>query len=78
MAKVTIHTAKTHLSKLIERAKAGEEIIIAKGKEPVVRLVPIERTVTGRRFGALKGDIAVEDSAFEPMTEEEFRTWHGD
>ena len=41
MATVTIHAAKTQLSKLIERAEAGEEVIIARGKTPVIRLVPI-------------------------------------
>ena len=40
MATYTVHAAKTNLSKLIERAEAGEEIIIARGKKPVVRLVP--------------------------------------
>ena len=41
MATVTIHQAKSQLSKLIARAEAGEEIVIARGKEPVVRLAPI-------------------------------------
>jgi prevent-host-death family protein len=44
MATITIHKAKTNLSKLIERALAGEEIVIARGKQPVVKLVPV---VTG-------------------------------
>ncbi len=42
MATITIHKAKTNLSKLIERALAGEEIVIARGKHPVVKLVPVE------------------------------------
>jgi prevent-host-death family protein len=41
MATVTIHQAKTNLSKLIEQACAGEEVIIARGSEPVVRLVAL-------------------------------------
>jgi prevent-host-death family protein len=44
MATVTIHQAKTELSKLIARAEAGEEIVIARGKEPVVRLAPVKPT----------------------------------
>ncbi len=45
MVTVTIHQAKTQLSKLVARAEAGEEIIMARGKEPVVRLAPVaERT----------------------------------
>lgn len=41
MRQVTIHTAKTNLSKLIEAALGGEEIVIARGAKPVVRLVPV-------------------------------------
>lgn len=41
MTQVNIHTAKTQLSKLIEVALAGEDVVIAKGSQPVVRLVPI-------------------------------------
>lgn len=47
MATITIHKAKTNLSKLIERALAGEEIVIARGKHPVVRLVPVEVAEAG-------------------------------
>lgn len=43
MATFSIHAAKTNLSKLIERAEAGEEIIIARGEEPVARLEPLSR-----------------------------------
>ncbi len=43
MTTVTICAAKTQLSKLIARAEAGEEVIIARGKKPVVRLVPVEK-----------------------------------
>ena len=43
MVTVTIHEAKTHLSKVIARAEAGEEIVIARGKEPVVRLAPVQK-----------------------------------
>jgi prevent-host-death family protein len=43
MAIVTVHQAKTQLSKLIARAEAGEEIVIARGREPAVKLTPIAR-----------------------------------
>ena len=42
MATVTVHAAKTHLSRLIEQALRGEEVIIARGDKPVVRLVPVD------------------------------------
>ncbi len=47
----TIHAAKTNLSKLIRRALAGDEIIIAKGKKPLVKLVVIEQATNKRKVG---------------------------
>jgi prevent-host-death family protein len=80
MTTVTIHQAKTNLSKLIERAKAGEEIIIAKGREPVARLEPI-KSKTGRRgvYGILKDKVGpLPDSFFfDPLPEEELGAWEG-
>ena len=52
MAQVTVHEAKTHLSRLIRRAQAGEEVIIARGDTPVVRLVAIDSQPRERRLGA--------------------------
>ena len=74
MATVTVHQAKTSLSKLIERARAGEEIIIAKGKVPVVRLLPVAAQ-TGRKFGAMRGKARVDEKFFESLPEEELGTW---
>jgi prevent-host-death family protein len=54
---VNIHEAKTHLSRLIQEAIHGEEIVISKGKQPVARLVPIESAVPERRLGGAKGII---------------------
>ena len=73
---VTIHSAKTNLSKLIEAALSGEEVIIAKGKTPVVKLVPLPRS----RFkvGILKGQLTGPGpDFFEPMDEEELGLWEG-
>jgi prevent-host-death family protein len=50
MTTVTIHKAKTQLSKLIEQALRGEEVVIARGKDPVARLVPYERSSTTRKL----------------------------
>ncbi len=55
---VTIHEAKTQFSKLVRRAEAGEEIVVRRGREPVARIVPLEKRgggVTGR--GSLKDEI---------------------
>ena len=70
MPTVTIHQAKTNLSKLIERASAGEEIIIARGSNPVARLVPIQETKTKRRPGSWKGKFTIAPDYFDPLPDE--------
>ncbi len=52
---VSIHEAKTHLSRLIEKVIAGEEVIISKRNKPVVRLSPLLERGEGSRIGGLKG-----------------------
>lgn len=55
---MNIHEAKTHLSRLVERAASGEEIVIAKAGKPVAKLVPMEgKRREPRRLGALEGQI---------------------
>lgn len=75
--RVTVHVAKTTLSKLIERAQAGEEVIIARGKTPVARLVPIGEHTPERRPGTLRGIVKLTDSFFEPLPAEELEGWEG-
>lgn len=75
MSYVPIHRAKTELSRLIERACAGEEVVIARGKHPVVRLVPVDRPAPARKFGALKGKMKVDPSFFDPLPESELSGW---
>jgi prevent-host-death family protein len=78
MATVTIHEAKTHLSKLIARVEAGEEIVIARGKEPVARLTPVGKAKTRPAAGILKGKLNIPDSFFfDPLPEEELNLWEG-
>ena len=71
MKTITIHKAKTQLSKLIEEACRGEEIVIARGSEPVVRLVAIRTPKGDRKPGALKGKIRLGPDFFEPLPPEE-------
>lgn len=66
---VTIHAAKTNLSKLIEAALKGEDVVIARGDTPVVRLVAIERKQF--RYGVLAHLLKGPIPDFEPMTNEE-------
>ncbi len=75
MAIVTVHEAKTHLSKLIVRALEGEEVVIARGKEPVVQLVPFPPKPKRRVPGSMKGQFAIADDAFAPLTETELADW---
>jgi prevent-host-death family protein len=75
MKVVPIHKAKAELSRLVARACAGEDVVIARGKRPMVRLVPVERALPQRRFGALKGKLVVDDSFFEPLDEREIAAW---
>lgn len=75
MATVTIHTAKTTLSQLLARVEAGEEIVLARGKQPIAKLVPYQPPKSKRQFGRYKGVIKVDDSFFDPLPEEELETW---
>lgn len=76
MPVVNVHAAKTHLSRLIEQALNGEDIVIARDSKPVVRLVPIDRPTPKREFGSLKKKLVVPDSFFEPLPEEELEAWN--
>ncbi len=84
----SVHEAKTHFSKYLARAAAGEEIILAKAGKPVAKLVPLEKTKgsankeKGKRaktktriLGQYKGWV-VPDTAFAPMTESEISDWY--
>jgi antitoxin (DNA-binding transcriptional repressor) of toxin-antitoxin stability system len=75
METVTIHKAKTELSRLIEKACRGEEIVIARGKTPVVRLVAIGDKKGQRKPGALRGKLKVGPEFFDPLPEEELDAW---
>jgi len=73
---VTMHKAKTNLSKLIEAACRGEEIVIAKGKKPVVKLTPLVEERPKRKPGAWKGKLVVGPEFFEPLPEDELEAWY--
>jgi prevent-host-death family protein len=73
METITIHKAKTQLSRLIEKACRGEEIVIARGKEPVVRLVAIAPKNRKRKPGAWKGKISYTADAFAPLIPKELK-----
>jgi antitoxin (DNA-binding transcriptional repressor) of toxin-antitoxin stability system len=72
---VTIHAAKTMLSQLLVRVEAGEEIVLARGKIPIAKLVPFQARQKKRRFGALRGTVSVGPEFFEPLPEQELAAW---
>ena len=73
---VNVHQAKTQLSRLLVQVENGEEVVIARNRKPVARLVPVQRR--GKpRFGSWKGRISVDDSFFDPLPEEELAAWEG-
>lgn len=71
----SIHAAKTQLSRLIERAEDGEEVIIARGATPVARLTRLGARRPQRRFGAMRGRAKVTRAFFEPLPLEETERW---
>jgi len=73
---VTIHKAKTELSKLLARVEAGEEIVIARGNKPVAKLVAAEPAPKPQRKpGSMKGLISIGPEFFEPLSDEELELW---
>jgi prevent-host-death family protein len=75
MAIITIHDAKTNLSRLIKKASDGEEVIIARGDKPVARLIPFGEVKGKRLPGSLKGKLHVGPEFFEPLPPEELAAW---
>jgi prevent-host-death family protein len=71
METITIHKAKTQLSRLIEKACRGEEVVIARGKVPVVKLVAVSEEKNKRIPGQWRGKISYSDDAFFPLTDKE-------
>jgi len=69
----TVHQAKTNLSRLIKEAEKGKDVVITRGKKPVVKLVPIQETSKKRIPGSMKGQLWSAPDAFDPLTDEEMR-----
>ena len=71
---VSVHAAKTHLSRLLARVEAGEVITIARGRTPIAKLVPIAPKAK-REFGAMRGQISIGPEFFETLPEDELDRW---
>ena len=70
---VNLYDAKSQLSRLIDRAAAGEDIVIARSGKPIVRLVPVEDALP-RQPGLLKG-LMIPDALFAPLPDDEQTLW---
>jgi len=76
MVTVNIHEAKTHLSKLVDKAAKGEPFVIAKSGKPLVKVTALEAPSKRERLGFLEGEIAVPDD-FNEMGEREIAELFG-
>ncbi|HEX5419491.1 MAG TPA: type II toxin-antitoxin system prevent-host-death family antitoxin [Gammaproteobacteria bacterium] len=74
---VNIHEAKTHLSRLVDEAATGKEIIIAKAGKPMARLAPINATVKKKKLGLLKGKIKIIGDFNAPLPDEVLAIFEG-
>ena len=79
MQTVNIHAAKTQLSRLVEQAAAGEEIIIARAGRPLARLVPLTAPATGQKrvLGMLAGQLQVVDNFDRPLPDDMLAAFEG-
>lgn len=66
-APINIHDAKTHLSRLVDQAAAGKEIVIAKAGRPMARLVPLAVAPKPKKFGLLQGKIEIPEDFDAPL-----------
>lgn len=71
---INVHEAKTHLSRLLDKAHAGEEIVLSKAGKPYARLVPLKPT--HRTLGFLK-NVHLDESFFDPLPEADLDAWEG-
>ena len=77
MKQVNIHQAKTGLSRLVEQAEAGEEIVIARAGKPAARLVPLRKSRGHRRLGLLDGKFRIPDDFNTPLPDSVIRAFEG-
>jgi prevent-host-death family protein len=73
---INMHDAKTQLSRLVEQAEAGEDIVLARAGKPVVRLVPV-RIAQRRKLGQWKGKVRMSKDFDAPLPDDLQRAWEG-
>jgi prevent-host-death family protein len=74
---VTIHEAKTHLSRLLQQVEQGEEVVVCRGKTPVAKIVPSDSLRVSRpRVGKITSQcFKIPSDAFLPLGDEELKRW---
>lgn len=77
MSQVNIHQAKTHLSRLVELAAGGQEVVIAKAGKPIARLVPYVAKGKARRPGQLRGKLRIKKSFDQPLPKDILASFEG-
>lgn len=77
MGVVNIYEAKTHLSKLVERAARGEDVIIGRGGKPVARITALGAAKRPIRFGVLAGQVKVADDFDAPLPDDVLAEFEG-
>ena len=77
MSQVNLYDAKTQLSRLVDRAAAGEEIIIAKGGRPLARLVPLATRIQPRVLGQLAGEVWIGPDFDDPLPDDVAKAFEG-
>ncbi|HYE29381.1 MAG TPA: type II toxin-antitoxin system Phd/YefM family antitoxin [Allosphingosinicella sp.] len=78
MTSVSVHEAKTHLSRLLRDVAEGREVEITNRNRVVARIVPPAPPKKRPLLGALKGQVAFDDSFFDPLPDEELARWNGE
>ncbi|MSO99346.1 MAG: type II toxin-antitoxin system Phd/YefM family antitoxin [Rhodospirillaceae bacterium] len=78
MAVINVHEAKTHLSRLLERVRAGEEIILGKSGKPIAKIVPYTPQAEPRKPGIAKGKIWIADNFDDPLPEDIMKVFRGE
>jgi prevent-host-death family protein len=77
MPTVNVHAAKSQLSRLLDAAAAGEEVVIARAGKPIARLVPVEQKKEPRKLGTLAGKLHVPDDFDDPLPDEIIADFEG-
>lgn len=77
MPTFNIHAAKSQLSRLLDAAVAGEDVVIAKAGKPIVRLVPVEQNRERRKLGTLAGKLHVPDDFDDPLPDDILADFEG-